>query len=625
MNKATAKEILKIAQKVNPEVREGEDLVTSGIYNSIEIVSLVVELESHYDIRISPMDIDVDHFNTIDAIVRLVNQCLRENTESEMSASVINIDVESYEKRKAGEEKVFAAAATTVTLAGTGSKAAADTAETADEPFDFPDDPVTVLDLLANAVSQTPDKVAVTDQYEGTLTFAELQNEAQIIGTYLAEKYGCINRPFVVIERRNVHSIAMFLGVVCSGNYYLPIDEDLPFDQMERLVAMAEPEAVLWNYNARRDEIFDLDAQLELYDEMMENEADKGLMRSVRSGFAPEDPLFGIYTSGTTGEPKCVVKSHGAMVEFIASYVSLFGFSHSDILGSKLSLMFDAFTKDLYTMLYCGAKMVIMPMGTAMPPEDAAYMEKAGVTSVVFTPSLLKNFCLLHVPENFKMPSLKRVLFVGEALQARYMNEWLKYRPDICYVNLYGTSEMTGNCLYQVVKAPVTGDVTPLTHTFPGYEVALLDETGQEVTETGAVGEICVAGDLLGIDLPENTSDRFYHTGDMVRIGEDGAWYFTSRKDTYFKHAGYRISPEQVEEAFLQVPGVDQAACLYDPEGDRILLFWTGTAAEDALASYAGENLQTYMKPSKYMQLETIPTNHNGKADRAALKAYLSE
>lgn len=634
----TSKEIFQITKRVNPAVREGEELITSGILNSIEIVALVVELESEYGIRISPIDIDVDHFNTLSSIANLVNLYLNDEEQIETKASVLNIDVDSLMKSSESEENEQGSARSMQIQAKRSFEDIIGQDEEEDlgeSDFKYPENAHSVVDFLKNAAAQSPEKTAVSDPYGNQLSFRELEEKSDLVGAYLHEKYGCANRPFAVIARRNVRSLIMFLGIIKSGNYYIPVDEDLPFSQMEEHINLVNPEAVLWHYNARKDEVFDLDAEIEIYDEILEAEEDPAVLQGILDDITYDTPLYGIFTSGTTGKAKCVVKSHGAMVSFIRDYIRLFGFSHRDVLGCKLSLMFDAFTKDLYTCLYCGAHMYLMPMGSVLPTEDAAFLQEAGVTSAVWTPSMLRNFIRLHILENYPLPALKRILFVGEALEPRYMNAWLSGHPDCLYVNLYGTTEMTGNCLYGIIKEPVTGDTLPLTHVFPGYEVFLSDENGNEITSPGQVGEICASGSLLmteqlGEQPKEAASDtahtgkRVWHSGDMAVRDESGTWFFASRSESYFKHAGYRISPAQVESAFQNLDFVEQVVCMYDAAGERITLFWQGDSGrEQELYNAAEDRLASYMLPGKYIHLESFPLNHNGKVNLTALHEKL--
>lgn len=635
-------EVLKIVKDVNPAVNKGDNLITSGVYNSIEIVTLVVRLEDEFHIRISPLDINVDNFNSVDSITDLVNNYVDNGEGMETSGIAIEFDIGGasdeldeiniYEEEEKNEVNFRAVE---INVDGLGTLNQTDEAYAAiDSEFKFPNNPKCVLDFLENAANQIPSKIALKDYYGNQMSFGAILQKTKAIGTYLRNKYKCSKRPFVILERRNVNSILMFLGVIWSGNYYVALDEDIPLDRIKMMLDIVSPEGVLWDYNATNDAIFDLDVDLNIYDEMIEEAVDEDALQNIRKGYSYEDPLFGVFTSGTTGTPKCIIKSHGAMVDFIINYVSLFDFNHSDRLGSKLSLMFDAITKDIYTVLYCGAELFIMPRGAALPPDDAKLIEKNRITAVVWTPSLLRNFAQLHILESMNMPSLKKILFVGEALPAKYMNYWLTHKADATYVNLYGTSEMTGNCLYQKVESKIETDIVPLNKVFPGYDVWLIDDDGNRLNDNGSVGEICVAGKMLCVEqIGDNASsaspfdsDHVYHTGDIVQINGKGEYVFLARKDYCFKHAGHRISPGEIEDVLTRLEFVDLAVCLFDSVRQQIVLIWQGDESRtEEMYSFANVALLHHLLPGKYIHMNSIPLNSNGKIDKNRLMNWITD
>jgi acyl-coenzyme A synthetase/AMP-(fatty) acid ligase len=431
----------------------------------------------------------------------------------------------------------------------------------------------------------------------------------------------------------------MFLGVLWSGNYYVALDESFETERLTQMVDTVNPVGILWYFNPKNYNMASI--ATDLYDDMELTQPDKMFLQSISENCEYQTPLYGVFTSGTTGNPKCIVKSHGAMVEFITNYVKLFGFRHDDILGSKLSLMFDAITKDLYTTLYCGCTMHIMARGNTLPSDDAAYMVRNRITSVVWTPSLLINFCKMHLLEKIKFNALRRVLFVGEALPTKYMNYWVNYCPNVKFVNLYGTSEMTGNCLYGEVNAQITSEVVPLNQQFPGYHVWMIDDEGDRITTPQSKGEIVVSGKLLCLEQlgtstaqgkfietvdEEGNNCRAYITGDIVKIDENGNYSFLGRSDYRFKHAGYRIEPGEIEEIMTRCDCIEECVVLYDPVRMRIDLFWTGDQTkQEQVVIFAQEKLQKHMLPGKYIYLEEFPMNSNGKISRAGLNERITK
>lgn len=603
--------ILGLAKRINPSIDMDSRIFEQKMYNSIEMITFIVNLEDEFNIMVSPKDINRKNFGTVSDIAEYV-------------ISIQNRTDEPFIDRSRKDKKI---------------RPSAERRRKRNGEFSYPENASTVLDFLENAYTQLPRRIAVQDQYGIKMTFKNIWDYSRAVGTYIQRKYKCRNRPFIVLERRNVKCLIMFLGVIWSGNYYVALDEGFAEDRLKMMIDIVKPEGLLYAYNSKNEICNAMETNQ--YDDMILQTPDDAMLEDIRNSYTYDDVLYGVYTSGTTGTPKCILKSHGAMVDFITGYVKLFGFDNDDIIGSKLSFMFDAITKDLYSTFYCGAKMHVMARGNVLPSDDAEYIIRNRITSAVWAPSLLTNFAKLHILDSYEMPTLKRVLFVGEALPAKYMNYWYERRPDIMYVNLYGTSEMTGNCLYQVVDGVTERAVVPLNKVFPGYDVFLLDDDDKVVSGPGAVGEICAGGTLIAVGQlgkamdPEKfvkspfagkENDIIYRTGDVVRITSDGAYVFLSRKDFCFKHAGYRIEPGDVEEYFYKLDYISVATILYDPVLQHIVLFWSGDKSHEAdIQEYAVNNMPVHMHPGKYVYLDSFPLNNSGKVDKAGLMNWIKK
>ena len=87
-------------------------------------------------------------------------------------------------------------------------------------------------EYLERTAARVPDKVAFSDA-SGSLTFGQLLQDARALGTVLAGLPGCKNAPVAVLTGRTVQSVAALQGVLQSGNYYVPIDEQMPADTTE--------------------------------------------------------------------------------------------------------------------------------------------------------------------------------------------------------------------------------------------------------------------------------------------------------------------------------------------------------------------------------------------------------
>lgn len=97
-----------------------------------------------------------------------------------------------------------------------------------------------ILEYLEKTAKRLPDKIAFSGA-EGTITFAELEETAKRIGTYLT-RFGGRSCPIAVMMQKTPVSVAAFLGAVYSGNFYTPIDVTMPKERVLSILHTLQPQ-----------------------------------------------------------------------------------------------------------------------------------------------------------------------------------------------------------------------------------------------------------------------------------------------------------------------------------------------------------------------------------------------
>ena len=241
------------------------------------------------------------------------------------------------------------------------------------------------------------------------------------------------------------------------------------------------------------------------------------------------------------------------------------------------------------------------------------------------------------------MPSkVDKVIFSGEVMPVKHLNEWKRYLPDARYANVYGPTEITCNCTYYKIDREFQpGENLPIGQPFPNEKVFLLDEEDRLVTEPSKKGEICVSGTALSLGYyndPRQTKAAFmqnplngqylepiYRTGDLGYYGEDGYLYFASRKDYQIKHMGHRIELGEIETALERVEGMKRGCCIYDEEKNKIVVFYEGELEKRQIVKSLGTALPAFMVPNVFIKMDRLPITNNGKIDRKGLKTQYKE
>jgi len=570
-----------------------------------------------------------------------------------------------------------------------------------------------LLEYLEQTAAQRPNHPALVDE-KGTLTFGELLFQSRRLGSVVARRLReangiaeagaagetCIaencgagrpmpvrplaNRPIAVMTARRAASVLGFLGVLQSGNYYVPVDVKMPLARMTELLGRLHPAALLYCEEDKKvvDQLGGLCPVISMEEELgadgvdsecggrgcesgvngecggesrdgcasgvsgecgCQSGADDALLAAQRRRVLDVDPAYVIFTSGSTGTPKGIVVSHRSVIDFADWYVEACGITGEDVLGNQAPFYFDLSGKDLYSMLKTGATMHILPQKFFMfPILLMKYLKEHEITVLSWATAAFHLVANSGVLEKQVPESLRRVIVGGEALQAKQLNRWKRALPKVQYINLYGPTEVTIDCCYYIIDREFDDTETiPIGRACENMEVFLLDEDGNEVP-AGQPGELCARGSGLAQGYygdweksnavftqdPRNPyyADRIYHTGDIAMQREDGVFVFLGRKDNQIKHGGYRIELGEIETALNSLDDIEAAFCFFDPKQDKIHCVYQGSMDHGQIVRAIQTMVPKYMLPNVFHQVERMPYNANGKIDRSRLKEeYLNE
>lgn len=489
-----------------------------------------------------------------------------------------------------------------------------------------------ILDFLWKSAKKYPEKVAFCDSEGNKITFLELADQVKKIGSYIIENYKNEKKGVVVLTDRNIKSIPVFLGVVYSGNFYIPVDCSLPDERLKTMFDLASPFLIIDCGEKLHENISN---KILFFDDL------NPLSIKDQKKNISIDALYGIFTSGSTGNPKLILKNHISLINFINSYTELFGFKNSDVQGNQIPFYFDASTKDLFTTLKVACTTNIIGKNYfSQPGRLAQYLIDNKINSICWVPSAMAMLSMFGVFNKINLTQLTRVLFVGEAMQSKQLKIWKNALPNTKFINLYGSTENAGNCLYYEVKDEIEENKRiPIGKEFPNCKVFLLDDEDKIINKNDILsrGEICISGDILSLgyykDFPASASkfcqnpanneyyERIYKTGDVGQYDENGNIVYICRKDYQIKLNGYRIELGDIEVVASSVENIDGVCCLFDEIKKRIVLYY-GAKKDvlDNLKKNLKEKLPFYMLPTKYICLESLPINRNGKTDRVKIK-----
>ena len=499
---------------------------------------------------------------------------------------------------------------------------------------------INVLEYLEQTLQQMPDtnKTAFTGSDGTVLSFRELSAQSRSCGSFLADRK-IKKQPVAVFMQKSPSMIAAFLGVVYSGNYYIPLDVEMPAFRIRLILEAVNPQVIICDDETAEiiSEKGEARREIVKFCDICTHPIDEAALDDIRNNAIDADPLYVVFTSGSTGVPKGVVATHRSVIDYIDNLSVVLKVTPDTVFGNQSPLYLDACLKEVYTTLKFGASAYLIPQQLFMfPVKLIEYLNENKINTICWVASALSLVAGLGALKAAVPETLHTIAFGSEVFPIKHYNLWRESLPEARFIHLYGPTEATGmSCFYETTRIYEPNESIPIGFPFPNTEIILLDDTGN-VPEDGLPGEICIRGTCLSpgyfgdadkshavfVQNPLSAfPDLIYKTGDLGRRGPDGELYYISRRDHQIKHMGYRIELAEIEWVANGCDDVGLSCAIFDEENSRIILYYVAGEKGDntAVRAYLKANLPRYMMPHSIYQLDELPRTSGGKIDRVGL------
>jgi acyl-CoA synthetase (AMP-forming)/AMP-acid ligase II len=352
------------------------------------------------------------------------------------------------------------------------------------------------------------------------------------------------------------------------------------------------------------------------------------------------------WTSGTEADPKGCPMSHNNWEYLISLVFTTCGLEKGDrILCVAPLVNMTAVGVNYVPWLAAAGTLVLHHPIT--PEILLRQLTEERIQYTILVPAMLNMIAKLPNVDQLDLSSI-RTITTGSAPPSAWSMQEFKRRWDIDIVNIWGQNEGTS-----LVAGPA--DVPELEMrvdhlpwwgkegvSWPsgiyGVEVKVLGDQDEELTEKGAIGELCYrspglfAGYFGRPDITEKsfTEEGFFRTGDLFIIQDDRHVGFYDRKKDMVIRGGFNISSVEVENAVLGFDKVQDVAVIPQPDdimGERVCICVVPADDNDPptleeINDYLKEQgVSVYKLPEKIRLIDAIPRNPVGKILKKELRA----
>ncbi len=473
----------------------------------------------------------------------------------------------------------------------------------------------TISSLFEDQVTRTPDNIAI--EYEGKLlTYSELNKRSNQLAHYLTGQ-GISAGDFVGVKlARSEKLLIALLAVLKAGAVYVPIDINYPSERITYIETDSNCKLVI-----DEEELIRFQRDEDLY-----------LLKNVENHKKSSDLAYIIYTSGTTGNPKGVMITHKNAVALIEWAKDEFKNTDFDLVYAATSHCFDLSVFELFYTLSVGKKIKLLDSAL----EIGKHLQNDTKVLLNTVPSSIRNV----LEGGYDLSNVSAINLAGEPFPVDIAQKLLTTTAEIR--NLYGPSEdTTYSTCYKLSKSKEYRSIPigiPITNT----QVYILDESLQ-LLPPGVIGKLYVSGSGVAngylnrhelttekfLDNPYCAGEHMYDTGDLARWSTDGTIEFLGRKDHQVKLRGYRIELAEIENSISDFSEeiLQAVVAVKKPQKEDILVgYYVENASIDKskLRTYLQEKLPSYMLPSYFIAIESVPLTPNGKVNKKALPEITS-
>ncbi len=478
--------------------------------------------------------------------------------------------------------------------------------------------PETLVGACIATLSQDSSRPLFYDA-SGSITRKEFLERTSHLAAWLKTLGLCKGDRILISGSTTIDLAVAHMAALRFGLIVVPVNGLYQKNELEHVVNDASPKAALIDHgewgkwiNSINPKIFVSDTSAKFSD---------GLVPELDQ-VKPEDPALIVYTSGTTGRPKGAVLSQRNLLAGAHSVRLAWKWTEEDRLYLCLPLFhMHGMGVGLHGTLLSGSSAILEEGFRAEEVLNA--IESKQVSMFFGVPTMYHR--LIEHPQIQKMKKM-RLCVSGSAPLPASLHRQFNKDVGIQVLERYGMTETV-----MLVSNPYEGERRPGTVGFslPGVRLKLEEGSGEILVNGPNVFEgYWNRPDADSESFSSDSVSRWFRTGDLGELDEDGYLKIVGRKKELIISGGYNVYPREVDDVLITHPDIEEVAVAGVPSkewGEEVVAWIVPSPNQEApsleeIRDFGRQYLAAYKLPKRVVVTDVLPRNALGKVLRQELR-----
>ena len=585
-------------------------LVTSGIFDSLSLITVVSLLEEAFSCKIPFEKVNADNFNSASRMVLLIQE---------------------VQKQTPPPTPPLKGRGAAVAFKGLGNPI----------PFDEAETWKPIVQRIFEHALKAPDDIAVIANDHET-TYREFADMIYSIFLWLKAKGVGQGDHVVVQASHEVTCPACWYAIHIVGAAAVPVEKTAPESRIQEIATATDSRFVI----AKKASVQgDLQSPLRSggfasrpvawssYDDVYAIQHEYKFTADTAISYPDVNLVcYVVFTTGSTGKSKGVMLTHWQQSLEASVWAETYELRRHSRYFVATPLNHVGGIRCTQFPLANGCCVVYMEgMGDLVKFFDI--IEKHHVTSLFLPPASVR---ILINRTGDRLSKFKHQIdFVLSGSSLLFASDCDGLRKLLPYSRLYNTyqaTEIPGGTAYNYANVDLRSNC--LGKPVRTMDIAILTEDGHFTKEAGIEGQICAKSEMVMkgyYNEPELTrqvmKDGWFVSSDIGKFDADGYLYYMGRKDDVINLGGYKIAPTDVENIALQSGLVHECICIEDSDEYGIPFIKLLVVVADkgkfdpkALNAFLSDKLEKYKIPRTIEAVDALMKTYNGKTDRKAYR-----